>query len=158
MGGPDLNKLTQYSEAVLGKIKTLPDVVDVDSTLITGKPELRVVIDRARAADLGVRVADIAQALNTLIAGQKVSTFNAGTDQYNVRVRATGQSRASVEGLQQMIVSSSKIGWVSLDNLVRIEEGTGPSAIDRLHRERQGTLLAHLKPGASQAAVNQKIN
>jgi HAE1 family hydrophobic/amphiphilic exporter-1 len=158
IGGPDLDKLTKYSEALLGKMKTLPDVVDVDSTLIIGKPELRVVIDRARAADLGVRVADIAQALNTLIAGQKVSTFNAGTDQYNVRVRAIGQSRASVEGLQQMIVSSSKIGWVSLDNLVRIEEGTGPSAIDRLNRERQVTLLANVKPGGSQAAVIQKMN
>jgi HAE1 family hydrophobic/amphiphilic exporter-1 len=158
IGGPDLDKLTKYSEALLGKMKTLPDVVDVDSTLITGKPELRVVIDRARAADLGVRVADIAQALNTLVAGQKVSTFNAGTDQYNVRVRAIGQSRASVEGLQQMIVSSSKIGWVSLDNLVHVEEGTGPSAIDRLNRERQVTLLANVKPGGSQAAVIQKMN
>jgi hypothetical protein len=59
---------------------------------------LRVVIDRARAADLGVRVGDIAQALNTLVAGQKVSTFNAGTDQYDVRVRAVGQFRTSVEG------------------------------------------------------------
>src|SRR4030095_15854391 len=66
IGGPDLNKLTQYSEALLAKMKTIPDVVDVDSTLITGKPELRVVIDRARAGDLGVRVGDIAQALNTL--------------------------------------------------------------------------------------------
>jgi len=57
-----------------------------------------------------------------------------------------------------MIVSSSKIGWVSLDNLVRIEEGTGPSAIDRLNRERQVTLLANVKPGGSQAAVIQKMN
>ncbi|MEP6818257.1 MAG: efflux RND transporter permease subunit [bacterium] len=158
IGGPDLEKLTKYSEALLAKMKTIPDVVDADSSLVTGKPELRVVIDRARAADLGVRVADIAQALNTLVAGQKVSTFNAGTDQYNVRVRAIGQSRASVEGLKQMIVSSSKIGWVSLDNLVRIEEGTGPSAIDRLNRERQVTLLANVKPGGSQAAVIQKMN
>jgi hydrophobic/amphiphilic exporter-1 (mainly G- bacteria), HAE1 family len=158
IGGPDLDRLTKYSDALLAKMKTLPDVVDVDSSLVSGKPELRVVIDRARAADLGVRVADIAQALNTLVAGQKVSTFNAGTDQYNVRVRAIGQSRASVEGLQQMIVSSAKIGWVSLDNLVRIEEGTGPSAIDRLNRERQVTLLANVRPGGSQAAVIQKMN
>ena len=158
IGGPDLDKLTKYSEALLAKMKTVPDVVDADSSLVTGKPELRVVIDRARAADLGVRVADIAQALNTLVAGQKVSTFNAGIDQYNVRVRAIGQSRASVEGLQQMIVSSSKLGWVSLDNLVRIEEGTGPSAIDRLNRERQVTLLANVKPGGSQAAVISKMN
>jgi HAE1 family hydrophobic/amphiphilic exporter-1 len=158
IGGPDLEKLTKYSEALLAKMKTIPDVVDADSSLVTGKPEVRVVIDRARAADLGVRVADIAQALNTFVAGQKVSTFNAGTDQYNVRVRAIGQFRASVEGLKQMIVSSSKNGWVSLDNLVRTEEGTGPSAIDRLNRERQVTLLANVKPGGSQAAVIQKMN
>ena len=137
IGGPDLSKLTQYSDALLAKMKTIPDVVDADSTLITGKPEVRVIIDRARAGDLGVRVGDIAQALNTLVAGQKVSTFNAGTDQYNVRVRAIGEFRASVEGLKRMIVASSKLGWVSLDNLVRIEEGTGPSAIDRLNRQRQ---------------------
>jgi len=158
IGGPDLEKLTKYSDALLQKMKTIPDVVDADSSLVTGKPELRVVIDRARAADLGVRVVDIAQALNTLVAGQKVSTFNAGTDQYNVRVRAIGQFRSSVEGLKQMIVSSAKIGWVSLDNLVRVEEGTGPSAIDRLNRQRQVMLLANVKPGGSQAAVIQKMN
>jgi hydrophobic/amphiphilic exporter-1 (mainly G- bacteria), HAE1 family len=158
IGGPDLDKLTKYSNELLAKMKTIPDVVDADSTLITGKPELRVVIDRARASDLGVSVGDIAQALNTLVAGQKVSTFNAGTDQYDVRVRAIGEFRASVEGLKRMIVSSSKIGWVSLDNLVRIEEGTGPAAIDRLNRQRQVTLLANVKPGGSQAAVIQKMN
>src|SRR5215470_3045327 len=158
IGGPDLDKLTKYSEALLAKMKTIPDVVDVDSTLITGKPELRVVIDRARAGDLGVRVGDIAQALNTLVAGQKVSTFNAGSDQYNVRVRAIGEFRASEEGLKRMIVSSAKAGWVSLDNLVRVEPGTGPSAIDRLNRQRQVTLMANVRPGGSQAAVIQKMN
>ena len=158
IGGPDLTKLTQYSEAMLTKLKTVPEVVDVDSTLITGKPEVRVIIDRARAGDLGVRVGDIAQALNVLVAGQKVSTFNAGTDQYNVRVRAIGQYRASEQGLKRMIVASSKVGWVSLDNLVHTEEGTGPSAIDRLNRKRQVTLLANVRPGGSQAAVIQKLN
>ena len=158
IGGPDLKKLTEYSDSMLAKMKTIPDVVDADSTLITGKPELRVVIDRARAADLGVRVGDIAQALNSLVAGQKVSTFNAGTDQYDVRVRAVGEFRASAEGLQRMIVSSAKVGWVSLDNLVHVEEGTGPSAIDRLNRQRQVTLLGNVRPGGSQAAVIQKMN
>lgn len=158
INGPDLEKLTKYSDELLARMKTIPDLVDADSTLVTGKPELRVVIDRARAADLGVRVGDIAQALNTLVAGQKVSTFNAGTDQYDVRVRAIGEFRASVEGLKRMIVSSTKIGWVSLDNLVRIEEGTGPSAIDRLNRQRQVMLLGNVKPGGSQAAVIQKMD
>ena len=158
IGGPDLAQLTKYSEALLEKLKTIPDIVDADSTLITGKPELRVIIDRARAADLGVRVGDIAQALNTLVAGTKVSTFNAGTDQYNVRVRAIGEFRASPEGLKRMIVASSKVGWVSLDNLVKTEEATGPSAIDRLNRQRQVMLLGNVRPGGSQAAVIQKLN
>src|SRR5687768_9265480 len=158
IGGPDLKKLTEYSDALLAKMKTLPDVVDADSTLISGKPELRVVIDRARAGDLGVRVGDIATALNSLVAGQKVSTFNAGTDQYDVRVRSVGEFRASVEGLQRMIVSSSKVGWVSLDNLVKVEEGTGPAAIDRLNRRRQVTLLGNIRPGGSQATVIQQMD
>jgi HAE1 family hydrophobic/amphiphilic exporter-1 len=158
INGPDLGKLTEYSNALIEKMKTIPDVVDVDSTLITGKPEVRVVIDRARAADLGVRVGDIATALNILVAGQKVSTFNAGTDQYDVRVRAIGESRTSVEGLKRMIVSSSKVGWVSLDNLVRLEEGTGPSAVDRLNRQRQVMLLGNVKPGGSQAAIIEQLN
>ena len=107
---------------------------------------------------MACRVGDIAQALNSLVAGQKVSTFNAGTDQYDVRVRAVGEFRTSVEGLKRMIVSSTKVGWVSLDNLVRVEEGTGPSAIDRLNRQRQVMLLANVRPGGSQAAVIEQMD
>ena len=158
IGGPDLQQLTKYSEELLAKMKTIPDVVDADTTLVVGKPELRVVIDRARAADLGVRVGDIAQALNTLVAGQEVSTFNAGTDQYDVQVQAIGQWRASTEGLERMFVPSTKLGWTDLANLVRIEEGTGPSAIDRLNRQRQVTLTANVKPGGSQSAVINQMN
>ncbi|HEX8180420.1 MAG TPA: efflux RND transporter permease subunit [Pyrinomonadaceae bacterium] len=158
IGGPDLQKLTQYSEQLVQKLKTIPDVVDVDSTLINGKPELRVEIDRPRAADLGVRVGDIAQGLNVLVAGQKVSTFNRGIDQDDVRVRAMGEARASKENLARLFASSSKVGWVSLDNLVRIEEGTGPSAIERLNRQRQVTVTANVRPGGSQAAVISQLN
>ncbi len=57
-----------------------------------------------------------------------------------------------------MIVTSAKIGWVTLDNLVRVEEGTGPAAIDRLNRKRQVTLMANVKPGGSQADVIQKMD
>jgi HAE1 family hydrophobic/amphiphilic exporter-1 len=157
VSGPDLNKLATYSDALLEKMKTIPDVVDADSSLISGKPELRVEIDRARAADLGVRVGDVAQALNILVAGQKVSTFNEGKDQYDVVVRAVGEYRGGPEGLQRMIVGSTKGGWISLDNLARIEPGTGPSSIDRLNRQRQVTLSANVKPGGSQAAVMQQL-
>jgi HAE1 family hydrophobic/amphiphilic exporter-1 len=158
VSGPDLDKLTKYADALLLKMKSVPDVVDADSSLIPGKPELRVVIDRARAADLGVRVGDIAQALNTLVAGQKVTTFNEGRDQYDVVVRATGQYRVGTEGLQRLTVASTKGGWVSLDNVAHIDPGAGPSSIDRLNRQRQVTLSANVKPGGSQAAVINQMN
>jgi HAE1 family hydrophobic/amphiphilic exporter-1 len=158
IGGPDLQKLTEYSAKLLEKMKTIPDVVDADSTLITGKPEVQVHIDRARAADMGVKVGDIAQALNVLIAGQKVSTFNEGTDQYDVRVRAVGQARTSPQALENLFVQSSKTGWTNLSNLVHLEEGTGPSAIDRLNRQRQVTLMGNVKPGGSQAAVIDQMD
>jgi HAE1 family hydrophobic/amphiphilic exporter-1 len=158
IGGPDLQTLTKYSEELLAKMKSIPNVVDVDSSLISGKPELRVQIDRARAADLGVRVGDIAQSLNTMVAGQKVSTFNQGTDQYDVRLRAIGTARASKENLERLFAPSAKLGWVSLDNLVRVEEGSGPSAIDRLNRQRQVTLTANVAPGGSQSAVLAELN
>jgi HAE1 family hydrophobic/amphiphilic exporter-1 len=158
ISGPDLTKLTAYSDKLLEKMKTIPDAVDPDTTLITGKPELRVEINRQRAADLGVKVSDVAQVLNTLVAGQDVGNYNEGTEQYNILVRAAGEYRTSVEGLQRMIVSSAKGGWVSLDNLVTVQEATGPSSIERQNRERRVMLLCNSRPGGSQSEIIAQMN
>ena len=158
IAGPDLQTLTKYSETLLTQMRTISDVVDVDSSLVAGKPELRVSIDRARAADLGVRIGDIAQSLNTMVAGQKVSTFNQGTDQYDVRLRAVGEARASKENLARLYAPSAKLGSVSLDNVASVEEGSGPSAIDRLNRQRQVTLTANVAPGGSQSGVLAELD
>jgi HAE1 family hydrophobic/amphiphilic exporter-1 len=158
IGGPDLKELEKYSNIILEKMKTVPDAVDVDSTLISGKPEIRLIPDRDKAADLGVSIGAISQSLNTLVAGQEVSTFNAGDDQYPVRVRAIGEFRSSEEALKRLIVPSTKIGWTTLDNVVKVEQGTGPAAIDRTNRNRQVTLLANAKPGGSQQNIINAIN
>jgi HAE1 family hydrophobic/amphiphilic exporter-1 len=158
VSGPDLKMLEQYSNQIIEKMKTIPDAVDVDSTLISGKPEVQLKVDRNTAADLGVRVGDVSQALNTLIAGQEATTFNQGTDQYEVRVRAINQFRSSVDGLKRVIVPSSKVGWVTLDRVVTVSPGTGPSSIDRVNRQRQVTLLANTKPGGSAANITSTIN
>jgi HAE1 family hydrophobic/amphiphilic exporter-1 len=151
--GPDLDKLAQYSEQLLAKMKSIPNLVDTDTTLRSGKPEVRLEIDRPRAADLGVSVMDIEMALNTLVAGQVASTFKAGEDQYDVRVRAAEEFRASPEALARMTVPSSKGRGVGLDEVVRILPGTGPSSINRINRQRQVTLSGNVMAGGSQAAV-----
>ncbi len=158
IGGPDLKELEKHSNVLLEKLKQSPDAVDVDSTLIGGKPELRLTVDRDKAADLGVSVGAISQALNTMVAGQEVSTFTAGSDQYPVRVRAIGEFRSSEDKLKRLIVPSTKIGWTTLDNVVKVEEGTGPASIDRVNRNRQVTLLANARPGGSQANIIADLN
>jgi HAE1 family hydrophobic/amphiphilic exporter-1 len=119
---------------------------------------VRLEIDRPRAADLGVSVMDIEMALNTLVAGQTASTFNAGEDQYDVVVRAQEQFRGGVEGLAKMTVPSQKLRSVGLDEVVRIVPGTGPSSINRIGRQRQVTVSANLLPGGSQAAIIAQLN
>ncbi len=158
IAGPDLKKLEEYSSKILEKMKSIPDAVDVDSTLISGKPELQLEVDRSTAADLGVRVGDVSQALNTLVAGQEATTFNAGSDQYDVRVRAINSFRQDVEGLKRMIVPSAKVGWVTLDRVVKTTTGTGPSSVDRTNRQRQVTLLANTRPGGSAASITSAID
>ncbi len=158
IAGPDLEKLEEYSSKIIEKMKTIPDAVDVDSTLVSGKPEIQLTIDRDTAADLGVRVGDISQALNTLVAGQEATTFNAGADQYEVRVRAINTFRTDVEGLNRMIVPSSKTGFVSLDRVVKPVEGTGPSSVERINRQRQVTLLANTRPGGSATSITSEID
>jgi HAE1 family hydrophobic/amphiphilic exporter-1 len=157
--GPDLEQLAKYSDAMLAKMKNIPGVVDADTTLRSGKPEVRLNINRPRAADLGVSVQNIEQALNTLVAGQVASTFNAGEDQYDVRVRAQEQFRTTSEGLAKMTVPSSKQdNAVGLDEVVDIRNGSGPSSVNRIDRQRQVTLLCNVLAGASQTAVLAGMN
>ncbi|MDQ3635020.1 MAG: efflux RND transporter permease subunit [Acidobacteriota bacterium] len=158
IGGPDLNKLEDYSAKLVEVLKNNPDAVDVDTTLISGKPELQFQVDRQRAADLGVRVGDISQALNILVAGQQATTFNQGTEQYEVRVRAKQNFRSDVETLKRLVVPSAKLGVVSLDNVVIAKEGTGPSAIDRINRQRQVTILANTRPGGSATNITADLD
>ena len=152
---PDLDKLNTYSQDLDGREdETDPHVADADTSLFFGKPELRVEIDRQRAADLGVRVNDIAQALNTLVAGQVVSTFPSGGEQYDV----TGCGPTGIphqrRGLSQLtVLSTNKQGWVPLDQVVRIKGGSAPSSISRLDRQRHVTVSANVLPGGSQAEV-----
>jgi HAE1 family hydrophobic/amphiphilic exporter-1 len=157
--GPDLDKLNTYSQALLAKLKQMPKVADADTSLVYGKPELRVEIDRQRAGDLGVRVNDIAQALNTMVAGQVVSSFPSNGEEYDVRLRADMQFRTSAEGLRQLTVFSTNTrGWVPLDQVVRIKSGDAPSSIGRLDRQRQVTLSAYVLPGGSQQKVISALN
>ena len=139
--------------AALSKNETL---VDVDRTYLPGRPELRLNIDRKRAGDLGVRVQDISQTVNALVAGQKVTTFNAASDQYDVVLRAQDSFRRTPESIAAATVRTGTGELVQLRNLVTLNEGAGPAAIERLNRQRQISVSANPAPGRAQAE-GQKV-
>jgi HAE1 family hydrophobic/amphiphilic exporter-1 len=155
--GPDLAVLGEYANDLYQRIKASPLAVDVDTSLVYGKPELRVEINRERAADLGVHVQDIAMALNVLVGGQNVTTFDIGEDQYDVILRADGRFRNTVEEVQRMTVPSTKRGNVDISEVVDIVPTTGPSSIERINRERQVTFSANLTAGASQSELLAQV-
>jgi HAE1 family hydrophobic/amphiphilic exporter-1 len=150
LSGPDLQKLDEYSRRIIEKVKQNPNIQDADRSLVLGNPEARVHIDRQRAADLGVKAGDIAQALSTMVAGSRVTTYSEGSDQYDVVLMAENQYRQNTDLLSQLSVPSSTGGTVELSKVVHLEEGTSPTSIDRINRQRQVTITASVAPTGSE--------
>jgi hydrophobic/amphiphilic exporter-1 (mainly G- bacteria), HAE1 family len=150
INGPDLGKLEQFASAVAAKARAVEGVVDVDTSLNVGKPEISVHVDRLKAADLGVEIADAAEALRLLVGGDQVTTYNEGGEQYEVHVRALAADRASAPAIGQLTVPSSRLGSVALENIADLTSGSAPGNVDRLNRQRQVTIYAGLLPGVSQ--------
>jgi HAE1 family hydrophobic/amphiphilic exporter-1 len=158
LSGPDLEKLAVASQKALAEFKKVPGVVDADTSLNTGNPELEVKIDRSLAAQLGVQPTDIATALRYFVGGDEVTNFNQGGEQYEVHVRAEEQFREGPQGIGLLTVPSSKMDAVPLEQLVKFVPGTGPSQIDHYRGLPQVTLSSNLKPGVSQAAVVSRLS
>jgi len=157
ISGPDLDKLNAYANQVVAKMKSDPTFRDPDNSVDEGTPEVRFVIDRTKAADLGVQANNISQALNIAAAGQRVSTFSEGTEQYDVVVQADEPYRRTRQNLEYFTVSSTSGAPVSLDKLVTMDEGLSPASIGRLNRERVVTISSSLPPNASEADALAKL-
>src|SRR5690606_19787766 len=157
IAGPDMEQLRIYADQLVERMASDPIFRDPDNSVEVGTPELRVVIDRVKAADLSVRAGDVAQALNILAAGQNVSTYSAGSKQYDVVVRADEPFRRDRENFKYFTVASTTGGTVPLDRVVKIEEGFAPSSISRLNRQRQVTVSAGLPPNSSEADALSKL-
>ncbi len=145
--GPDLAVLERLASQVRDIMASTPGIVDIDSTSEPGKPEVQVHINRAKAADLGVAVSDIALSLRTMVKGDTVTTFKDGLDLYDVRLRLQEGDRSDAQALGLLMVPSARLGRVRLDSVVDADRGTGPAQIDRRNRERQISLLANMAPG-----------
>ncbi|HEY4117576.1 MAG TPA: efflux RND transporter permease subunit [Byssovorax sp.] len=156
--GPDLDRLAVYADKIAAELKKFPGAVDVDTTLVVGKPELKATIARERAASLGVQVADVASTLQMFVGGIKVSTYGEGGEEYDIRMRADPRFRADEATLATLTVPSTTVGAVPLSSVVNLKADAGPSQIQRLGRRRQITVVANSAPGIGDTAVQTALN
>jgi hydrophobic/amphiphilic exporter-1 (mainly G- bacteria), HAE1 family len=148
--GPELEPLAKYAEDLRQKSKEIGGFVDMDTTLKLDKPELRVHIDRTRAADLGVDSSDISDALRLMVGGDdQVSRFRdpSVNEDYDVQLRLTDRDRSDAATISRLYVPSSRGELVRLDNLVTIKEDTSPGRVDRLDRQRVVSVRGSVAPG-----------
>jgi len=157
ISGPDLNQLTRYTKVLVEKLKATKGAVDVDSNLIVGNPEIKVSVDRERAANLGVDVIDVANALQLLVGGLKVSTFEEAGNDYDIRARADLIYRADPNGIAVMTVRTKSGQTVPLSSVIKLRETTGPSLINRIARQRQVTVTSNVAPGVGTSVVSDAL-
>jgi hydrophobic/amphiphilic exporter-1 (mainly G- bacteria), HAE1 family len=153
ISGPDLDKLEHYGKTILAKMKTVPGVVDLDSSLLDPVDETTVVPDLDRAGLLGVEAADITNTLSILIGGVDVSTFEDRGDEYQVFLRAAERFRNDPKALGLIAVPSRSLGQVPLADVVKVHAGKAISKITRQSRERAVTITMNNAPGFSESAI-----
>jgi HAE1 family hydrophobic/amphiphilic exporter-1 len=158
--GPELEELAAFGEALRVRSQQL-GIIDADITLKLDRPELRVVIDRKRAADLNVDTEHIASALRVMVGGdEEVSRFYDPTvnEEYDVQLRLSRADREDSGTISRLYVPRAGAGLVRLDNLVKIEPARSASRIDRLDRQRLVSLRAGIAPGYALADRLEALN
>jgi HAE1 family hydrophobic/amphiphilic exporter-1 len=144
--GPDIEELQKYSNLLLAKVKEIDGVTDADTSFEATQPELRIDIDRQRAADLGVSMDTLSSTMSTLVGGQEVSKFKDGDEQFSVRLRLDDQFRNDPAPMGNIFVPAAGGRMVRVSDVAHLTLGNAPASIDRFNRMRQISVSANLDP------------
>ena len=124
--GPHMDTLSDYGLRLLALAQAAPGLTDPKVTVYNSNPEIRVAVDRDRAADLGVRVSTVGDALRLMVAGEdEVTSFRDGREQYPVKIRVREEQRKDPEAIGRLTVPSPS-GPVRIDSVATLERGFRP--------------------------------
>lgn len=142
--GRDLEEVNTRTLAMKDEFEQLPGIVDADTSIEIGKPEIRVHIDRDKAANLGVSAASIGGTINTMIGGEMIGKFKDEKEgeRYDIKARLTAPSRQDPASIEKLWVRSTTGELVRLSDVVNIDTGTGPTIITHYNRQRAAILFA----------------
>ena len=150
LGGPSYDTLKDWSKIIIEKTKEEnPKLLSIDGDYKETKPELKVNIDRNRAAAMEVSIADIGRTLETMLGSRFVTTLNDRGIQYNVVLQARGKDRETPNDLENIYVRNANNDLIPLNNLITTKETAAPKELNRFDRMRSVTISASLAPGYS---------
>jgi hydrophobe/amphiphile efflux-1 (HAE1) family protein len=148
--GPNWDQLIALSQGIMNDLRDSGIVIDLDSDYRIGQPELRIIPDRAMAADIGVSIDDVATTLNALVGGVRVGKYSTGGRRVDVRLKLLASQRTRPEDLARMKVRTRSNQLVPLSSLVTYQEQPALQAITRKDRERAISMYANIAPGHAQ--------
>ena len=143
-------ELNSQIELLMAEVRKNPNILAARSDLKLNSPELRLAVDRDKAADLGVSVAAIGRSIETLMGGRDVTRFKRDGEQYDVIVRIEDELRTTPTDLNRIHVRSARGEMIPLGNLVTVNEGVTAQSLNHFNRSRAAIISANLAPGYSQ--------
>ena len=148
--GPEWEKLVEISTEMREKLTASGMATDVDTDYQVGMPELRIVPDRDRAADLGVRVEEVAATVNALVGGVRTGKYSTGGRRIDIRTRLLASQRTRPEDLTRLRMRTASGDLVPLSALVKEEERPALQSVTRRDRERAISIYGNVAPGKAQ--------
>ena len=139
-------QLNQAVGMMMGEAAQLGYLLNLDTDLRLNKPQLDILIDRERAAGLGISVTDIGSTLELLLGGRVVTQFKRGTKQYDVIAQVKPSGRATPDVIEGLYLRGDG-GLVQLANVVDVVETVAPKELNHFNRVRSATITASLPPG-----------
>ncbi len=141
--------LNLVARQMMDEIAKNPGIQSPDVDLRLNKPELRIEVNREKAADLGVSVEVVAKALETMLGGRNVTRYKRDAEQYDVIVQTQASGRSTPEDIDGIYVRGRSDTMIPLSALVRVRESVSPRELNHFGQRRSATITANLSPDYS---------
>ncbi len=139
--------LQRATQRIVAEMAKNPGFVQPDTDLRLNKPEIFIEVDRARAADIGVPVDQVARTLETMLGGRVVTRYKRDADQYDVIVQTLAPGRTTPEDIDKLFVRGRGETMIPLSSLVTVREAVAPRELNHFNQRRAVAITANLAPG-----------
>lgn len=142
--GHDMNMAGEIARTVEEIVQSVPGVTDAQISRRDGVPEMRITIDRQKAATMGLNVSDVAETLRTTVGGRVATRFRQGGNEYNILVRLQEADRQRLASIERIPISTPLGDVAPVSSLIRMQRREGPVSIERKDQERIVTVSANI--------------